>query len=206
MQKNYYEFAGQSDEELLLLATSGDDRAFTELIERQRSISFKLAYSILRDRSDAEDELQNAIWKAYSHLNQFNREAKFSTWFTRIVVNQCLMRLRRDKRARFLYLDDAKIGEESGTLDLPDQGDTPEAELGRQEVCQLLQREVNRMPPLLKRVFWMRDIEERPMPEVAENLGISLAAAKSRLLRARQELRARLEKHQGRLGPATLVG
>ena len=206
MQNNRSDYHQQTDDELVLLAKSGNDAAFTELIERHRSISFKLAYSILRDRSDAEDEVQNATWKAYSHLDQFNYEAKFSTWLTRIVVNQCLMRLRKDKRAKFLYIDDVQIGDEVGTLDLRDKADTPETDLGRREVSEILHQEVNRMPPLLKKVFWMRDIEERSMPDVAESLGISVAAAKSRLLRARHELKARLEKHQGRLGAATLVG
>jgi len=206
MQKNRSEFDHQTDDELVLLAQSGNDVAFTELIERHRSISFKLAYSILKDRSDAEDEVQNATWKAYSHLGQFNFEAKFSTWLTRIVVNQCLMRLRKDKRAKFFYIDDVQIGDEVGTLDLRDKTDGPEADLGRREVSQILHQEVNRMPPLLKKVFWMRDIEERSMSDVAESLGISVAAAKSRLLRARQELKVRLQKHQGRLGAATLVG
>lgn len=206
MQKNCRAYSQSTDDELVVLAKSGNDEAFTELIERHRSISFKLAYSILRDRSDAEDEVQNATWKAYSHLDQFNYEAKFSTWLTRIVVNQCLMRLRKDKRAKFLYIDDVQIGDEVGTLDLRDTADTPEVDLGRRELSQILHQEVNRMPPLLKKVFWMRDIEERSMPDVADCLGISVAAAKSRLLRARQELKVRLEKHQGRLGAATLVG
>ncbi|MBY0507417.1 MAG: sigma-70 family RNA polymerase sigma factor [Bryobacteraceae bacterium] len=206
MQKNRSEYSLLTDDELVTQAKSGNDAAFTELIERHRSISFKLAFSILRDRSDAEDEVQNATWKAYSHLDQFNYEAKFSTWLTRIVVNQCLMRLRKDKRAKFLYIDDVQIGDEVGTLDLRDKADTPEVDLGRREVSEILHHEVNRMPPLLKKVFWMRDIEERSMPDVAESLGISVAAAKSRLLRARHELKTRLEKHQGRLGAATLVG
>jgi len=206
MQKNRSEYSHETDDALVRLAKAGNDAAFTELIERHRSISFKLAYSILRDRSDAEDEVQNATWKAYSHLDQFNYEAKFSTWLTRIVVNQCLMRLRKDKRAKFFYIDDVQIGDEVGTLDLRDKADDPEVDLGRREVSQILHQEVNRMPPLLKKVFWMRDIEERSMPDVADSLGISVAAAKSRLLRARQELKTRLEKHQGRLGAATLVG
>jgi RNA polymerase sigma-70 factor (ECF subfamily) len=205
MQKNHTEFDSRTDDQLVQLARLGDDTAFTELMNRHRSICFALASSILRDRSDAEDEVQNAIWKAYSHLDQFNHEAKFSTWLTRIVVNQCLMRLRKDRRAKFLYLDDAQIGEEVGRLDLPDTADTPEVDLGRREISQILHQEVNRMPPLLKKVFLMREIEERPMPDVAESLGISVAAAKSRLLRARAELKERLRKHQGRIGVATLA-
>src|SRR5262245_58720760 len=102
MQNNYELSA---DHDLVPLAQSGDDAAFTELIHRHRAICYSLAVSILRNAPDAEDEVQNAIWKAYSHLDQFNFESKFSTWLTRIVVNQCLMRLRKQRRARFCYLD-----------------------------------------------------------------------------------------------------
>jgi RNA polymerase sigma-70 factor (ECF subfamily) len=72
-------------------------------------------------------------------------------------------------------------------------------------VATVLHQEINRIPPLLRNVFVLRDVKELPMPEVAERLGISVAAAKSRLLRARQELRARMLKHEGRFGPATLL-
>jgi RNA polymerase sigma-70 factor (ECF subfamily) len=124
---------------------------------------------------------------------------------TRIVVNQCLMRLRQTRRAKFLFLDDTMIGEERGTLELVDRSLTPEAELGTKELSVLLQREINRIPPLLRNVFVLRDVNELPMPVVAEKLGISVAAAKSRLLRARLELRERLEKHCGMHGHATLT-
>jgi RNA polymerase sigma-70 factor (ECF subfamily) len=90
------------------------------------------------------------------------------------------------------------------TLDLPDASLGPEEEWGQTEVGSVLQEEIKRIPPLLRRVFLLRDVEQRPMPEVAAELGISVAAAKSRLLRARAELRARLLKHCGRIGPATL--
>jgi RNA polymerase sigma-70 factor (ECF subfamily) len=194
-----------TDEELVAASQSGDDQAFAELIRRHRSNCMKLAMSILHDRSDAEDEVQNALWKAFEHIGQFNRDAKFSTWLTRIVVNQCLMRLRQAKRARLVYLEDAVQGEEHVALDLPEDADTPEQELGKREVAAILKSEINRIPPLLRHVFLLRDVQELPMADVAERLGISVAAAKSRLLRARVELRNRLERHEGRLGPATLM-
>lgn len=198
-------FAGIADEQLVAQAQGGDHTAFAELLERHRNNCMKLALSILRDRQDAEDEVQNASWKAFEHLGQFHGDAKFSTWLTRIVVNQCLMRLRQQRRARFLYIDDVQVGEDVQTLELPDESPTPELQMGRQEVAEVLQKEIGRIPPLLRNVFVLRDVQQLDMPDVAKRLGISVAAAKSRLLRARLELRGRMEKHFGkRLGEAAL--
>ncbi len=198
-------FQGTPDEDLVARAQRGDQTAFTELVERHQGNALKLALSILRDKADAEDEVQNACWKAFEHLKQFNQDAKFSTWFSRIVVNQCLMRLRKAKRAKLLYMDDTQLGEETVTLELKDDSPSPEDQLGDREVAEVLEHEINRIPPLLRKVFLLRDVEEVEMPEVAERLGISVAAAKSRLLRARLELRERLRKHQSSLGAASLL-
>lgn len=195
-----------SDEELVTLAKSGEHPAFLELIKRHRSRSFKVAYSILRDRADAQDEVQNATWKAFSHLAQFQSEAKFSTWLGSIVVNQCLMRLRKDKRAKFVYVDAFQLGDEKGTLDLRDRADTPEVDLQRRELTRIVRHEVKKMPLVLQRVIWMSDIQERSVPEVAAELRISLPSAKSRLLRARQELKSRLERLRIRLGAMATRG
>ncbi len=193
-----------SDDELVSHAQSGDNQAFAVLIERHYAGCIKLALSILRDRCNAEDEVQNASWKAFEHIGQFQKDAKFSTWLTRIVVNQCLMRLRQARRAKFVYIDD-NTQEDARPFDLRSQSNSPEADLGNSEVAKVLQGEIRRIPPLLRDVFVMRDVEQRPMQEVAEKLGISIPAAKSRLLRARTELRDRLQRHQGRLGAATLL-
>lgn len=199
------EYSGVLDEQLVALAQSGDNAAFSELVERHQATCRRMALSILRDRSDAEDEVQNALWKAYEHLAQFQRDAKFSTWLSRIVVNQCLMRLRKDRRARFLYLDDVVVGDAPATLELPATAETPEEALAQSEIGAVLGREIRRIPPMLRDVFMLRDVEELPMDAVASRLGISIAAAKSRLLRARLELRGRMERHCGRLGFATLT-
>lgn len=205
MQNKASEFGIVPDDRLVTMAQAGDDRAFAELMRRHQSSCMKLALSILRDKQDAEDEVQNAMWKAFEHIGQFQQDSKFSTWLTRIVVNQCLMKLRQARRAKFLYIDDTQIGDEVATLELPDLRRGPEQELGQSEVAVVLQKEIHRIPPLLRNVFLLRDIQQLPMPEVAEQLGISVAAAKSRLLRARIELRHRMEKHLGHLGPATLM-
>jgi RNA polymerase sigma-70 factor (ECF subfamily) len=205
MQNKSEEFAGLPDDLLVTQSQRGDDRSFAELIRRHQSSCIKLALSILRDRQDAEDEVQNAMWKAFEHIDQFQQDSKFSTWLTRIVVNQCLMRLRQGRRAKFLYIDDTHVGDDLTTLELPDVRKSPEQTLGQSELAAVLNKEIRRIPPLLRNVFLLRDIQELPMPDVAEQLGISVAAAKSRLLRARLELRNRMEKHFGRLGPATLL-
>jgi RNA polymerase sigma-70 factor (ECF subfamily) len=205
MQNVSQDWTHYTDDELVGMAQSGNDVAFAELVRRHRATCLKLSLSILRDRSDAEDEVQNALWKAFEHLGQFNRDAKFTTWLTRIVVNQCLMRLRQQKRARLLYIEDAVQSEEQITLDLRDESAGPEELLGQAEVAEVLEKEIRRIPPLLRDVFVLREVKELPMPEVADRLGITIAAAKSRLLRARNELRSRLAKHQGRLGAATLM-
>jgi RNA polymerase sigma-70 factor, ECF subfamily len=194
-----------TDDFLVEQCKQRDQSAFNELMRRYHAAALKVALSIVRDKQDAEDEVQNAFWKAFEHIGQFNRDAKFSTWLTRIVVNQCLMRLRRTRRTRYTYIDDVLVGEEIVSLDLKDARQTPEQALGRAEVADVLYEEIRRTPPLLRTVFLLRDVEQRPMPEVAELLGISVAAAKSRLLRARAELRNRMRRHYGEIGPATLL-
>ena len=205
IQNRRQAFQGVADEALVDMAQSGNDQAFAELVERHQNSCLKLALSILRDKPDAEDEVQNACWKAFQHLAQFNREAKFSTWLTRIVVNQCLMRLRQAKRAKLFYMDDVQVGEDVVTLELRDTGLNPEQTLGKSEVANVIHQEIDRIPPLLRKVFLLRDVQQLSMHDVAAQLGISIAAAKSRLLRARIELRTRMSKHQSTLGAASLM-
>ncbi|HYO83689.1 MAG TPA: sigma-70 family RNA polymerase sigma factor [Bryobacteraceae bacterium] len=193
-----------ADERLVSLAQAGSNQAFEVLMERHYRTCHKLACSILRDRQDAEDEVQNACWKAYEHIGKFQQDSRFSTWLTRIVVNQCLMRLRQIRRSRLVYLEDT-VAEDSRPVDLAEPSASPEQVLAKTEVAEVLEHEIRRIPPLLRKVFLLRDVQQLPMEDVAHALGISVAAAKSRLLRARQELRGRLEKHQGRLGAATLL-
>jgi RNA polymerase sigma-70 factor (ECF subfamily) len=194
-----------ADGRLVNLSQQGDELAFAELMRRHSSGMRQVAFSILRDTEEAADELQNAWWKAWQHINSFAGDSRFTTWLTRIVMNQCLMRLRQTRRARFVYLDAPAPGEERLSFELPDVRETAEQELGRSEVSDLVRREIARIPPMLRNALVLREVNQLPMPEVAERLGISVAAAKSRLLRARHELRTRLEKYCGRLGAATLL-
>ena len=197
---------GYADDELVIRAQESDEAAFGELMRRTSPSSFKLAVSILHDRQEAEDEVQNSYFSAWRHIPQFQREAKFSTWMSRIVVNQCLMRLRRLRAVNFLHLDD-EVSTEDGSRrrELTDVRATPERSLGNRELSEVLQREIRRLPPLLRDVLILRDVEELSSAEVASRLSLSTSAVKSRLLRARRLLRDCLEKHGGRAGIATLT-
>jgi RNA polymerase sigma-70 factor, ECF subfamily len=197
--------SGCADDELVSRAQASDDQAFAELVRRTSSASLKLAVSILRDREEAEDEVQNSYLKAWRHVGQFQREAKFSTWISRIVVNQCLMRLRKVRRVNLVPMVEQAQDREIKAMDLPDHREGPEAELGGRELAGVLKLEIQRLPPRLRDVLVMRDVDELSTMEVAARLGISAPAVKSRLLRARAELRNRLEKYQGRTGWATLT-
>ena len=192
-----------SEEDLVRQARGGDARAFGELIQRHRSACLKRAMLMIRNRSDAEDEVQNAFWKAFQRLDQFRGEGTFAAWLSRIVENQCLMRIREARNSRFVYLDEAN--DSNVRIELVGQTADPEDQLGVEEVISLLRKEISRIPPLLRHVMLLRDLDQMPMPDVAVRLGLSVPAAKSRLMRARTELRSRITKHCGRKGPGTLI-
>lgn len=195
--------AGVLEDVLVAAARCGDVRAFGELVERHRSACLKRAMLMIRNRSDAEDEVQNAFWKAFQRLDQFRGEGSFAAWLSRIVENQCLMRIREERNSRFVYLDEST--ESNVRMELVGQIADPEDQLGLDEVVSLLRREVSRIPPLLRNVMLLRDLDQLSMPEVALRLGLSVPAAKSRLMRARMELRCRITKHCGRKGAGTLM-
>jgi len=195
--------SNDNDDELVVLSLRGDSNAFGELVRRYYDWCFKRAIVIMRNRSDAEDEVQNAFWKAFQHLVQYRGDGSFGAWLGRIVENQCLMRIRLDRKSRYVYLSEPK--DSNVKLELVGALTNPEDELGEAQVSKLLQREISRIPPLLRSVIVLRDVEQLPMPEVALRLGLTLPAAKSRLIRARTELRQRVAKHCGRKGHAILT-
>jgi RNA polymerase sigma-70 factor (ECF subfamily) len=182
----------QPDRSLVEMARDGNKDAFGELIRRHYRRCIELSNLFLRNRCDAEDQVQIACSKAYVRLNQFHGDSEFATWLLRIVANECLMFIRGKRRARFVYLDDTSRQPDGAPVELPACGPDPEGELRLCELKQALKTEIRRVPPLLRNVIMLRDIQELPMKDVAETLNIGVPAAKSRLLRGRTELRARL--------------
>jgi len=195
--------SASEDEKLVEMTRLGDRGAFNALIQKYYTTCLKRATYMMRNRSDAEDEVQNACWKAFQRLEQYRGEGTFSAWLSRIVENQCLMRIREERKSSFVYLDEST--ESNVRLELVGQRADPEDELGEQQVAKLIRREISLIPPLLRSVMLLRDVEQLPMPDVASRLGVSVPAAKSRLMRARAELRLRVAKHCGPKGCATLT-
>ncbi|HEY7304969.1 MAG TPA: sigma-70 family RNA polymerase sigma factor [Bryobacteraceae bacterium] len=197
----------QSDFQLIQLSRQGDREAFGELVKRHYGSCVNLATYILRNRAEAEDEVQQAFWKAFEHLDQYLGEAEFCTWLLRIVVNECRMLMRDKKRARFLYIDAGHSGSGGRQVEPHSPGADPEYDAVKCEMIEMLRTEMRRIPPLFRKVILLRDMEGLPMPEVADRLGITVPAAKSRLLRARNELRGRVmrrcgaAKHYGKANP-----
>jgi RNA polymerase sigma-70 factor (ECF subfamily) len=192
---------GLPDQRLLDLVRQGDDEAFGDLIRRYRQRCVDLAILMLRNRGDAEDEVQNAISKAYAHLDQY-AGGSFPAWLARIVQNQCLTLIRARRGARFVYLDQTPDGWDVPAVELSARGPDPEGDLAFRQIKRVLRIEMRRVPRLLRDTMLLRDIEGLPMADVAHRLGITVPAAKSRLRRARTELRSRLIRHG--LGSASL--
>jgi RNA polymerase sigma-70 factor (ECF subfamily) len=191
------DWAVVTDTELVAEAREGGQEAFGILITRHYRTCVNIAAFILRDRSDAEDEVQKACCKAFEHLDQYHGDAEFLTWLLRIVSNQCLMLIRVRRRARFLYIDADPDREKSSPVELPATIPDPEHEVINSELCEVLRTEIRHIPPLFRNVLLLRDVQDLPMPEVAARLKITVPAAKSRLLRARIELRERVLRHCG---------
>jgi RNA polymerase sigma-70 factor (ECF subfamily) len=183
-----------NDNELVMLTRKGNKEAFEQLVQRHRGRCIRVALVVLRNAGDAEDEAQNAFWKAFQHIDQFQGDAEFGAWLSRIVVNQCRMLLRQKKRQRTVNLD-SRFPDTHRSMELPSRRPDPEKELGVRQLKRVLAEELRRIPPLFRNVIMLRDVREIPMPEVARRLGISTSAAKSRLSRARIELRSRVLRH-----------
>ena len=188
------------DHMLVELSRQGDDDAFGELLSRHHRRCIDIATMYLRNHWDAEDQVQIAMSKAHARLHQYQGEAEFATWLSRIVANQCLMFIRERRRAKFVYLDDRSREPDAPPVELPACGPDPEGELAFRELKHMLRREIGHVPPLFRSVMMLRDIQELPMMEVAETLQITVPAAKSRLLRARTELRHRIRQRCDTIG------
>ena len=186
-----------SDAELVAQVRKGSQEAYGELIKRHYQTCVNIATYMLHDRAEALDEAQKACWKAYIHFDQYQGEAEFLTWILRIVENQCRMLLRVRKRAQLVHIDADSDSETRPVIELPARGTGPEEEAISGEQRAVLQREMHRIPRLLRNVLLLRDVQELPMTNVAERLNITVPAAKSRLLRARHELKARVLRHSG---------
>ncbi len=193
---------GVFDESALVeRARTGDTAAYNELVTRYDRKIFRLAKHITQNDEDAEDVLQETFLKAYEHLPDFQGQSKFYTWLVRIAVNESLMKLRKRKSSRTVPLDEPlDTGEDTVVREIAVWDDNPEQRYSREELGQILNDAVDSLKPAFRTVFVLRDIEELSTEETAESLGISIPAVKSRLLRARLQLREKLTRFFKRKG------
>ena len=189
--------AGPVTDELALVqaAKRGDDSAFEELVRRYDRNVFRIAQHITQNREDAEDVVQDAFFKAYSNLKQFQGQSKFYTWLVRIAVNEALMKLRRRRPERTVSLDEeVKTEDDSVPREVADWSPNPEQQYTQAELRDILDKTIHGLPATFRTVFVLRDVEGLSTEETAEALDLSIPAVKSRLLRARLQLRERLNK------------
>jgi RNA polymerase sigma-70 factor (ECF subfamily) len=187
----------ESNHEVALVdrARAGDPEAFTDLVNRYERKIFRLAKHITQNDEDAEDVLQETFLKAYSNLDTFQGQSKFYTWLVRIAVNEALMKLRKRKSDKTVSLDEPQdTGEETVTREIAVWDGDPEQRYSQEELRDILERAIDSLKPSFRTVFILRDIEELSTEETAESLGISVPAVKSRLLRARLQLREKLTR------------
>jgi RNA polymerase sigma-70 factor (ECF subfamily) len=190
------------DESVLVSqAREGDTEAFAALVRRYEGKIFRLAQHVTQNREDAEDVLQETFMKAYEHLDQFKGDSKFYTWIVRIAVNQALMKLRRRRTDKSVSLDETiDTGEDTVVREIAAWGEDPEQQFSREELGQILDGAIDGLDPIYRSVFVLRDIDELSTEETAEALGLSVPAVKSRLLRARLQLREKLTRFFKRKG------
>jgi RNA polymerase sigma-70 factor (ECF subfamily) len=186
-----------SEETVLVeAARSGDIGAFESLVRRYDRNVFRIAQHITQNREDAEDVVQDAFLKAYQNLGQFQGQSKFYTWLVRIAVNEALMRLRRRRPERTVSIDeDIKTEEDSMPREIADWSPNPEQMYTQAELKDILGKTIQGLPPSFRTVFVLRDVEGLSTEETASALELSVPAVKSRLLRARLQLRERLNKY-----------
>jgi RNA polymerase sigma-70 factor, ECF subfamily len=189
--------AEKSDAELVALALARDPAAFRAIMRRYNRRLFRIARGILRDDALAEDALQDAYLKTFRHLADFQGASAFSTWLTRIVMNEALGRLRKASRTPEVSIDTAQM--QSRILDFPTGSpiDNPEITMAQRQILKLVEEATDNLPEEFRLVFIARVIEEMSVEETAELLSLKPETVRSRLHRARALLRRQLDEMIG---------
>jgi RNA polymerase sigma-70 factor, ECF subfamily len=188
--------------ELVIAAQGGSKDAFEQLQTLYRFRLYKIIFSITRNREDAEDALQETFLSAFLALGKFEGRSKFGSWLTRIALNSALMRIReRRARPEVLIGQSPETDDAVTAFDIRDSGSDPEQIYDQHQRCLVMFRAIQKLGPKLQAVMRIRTLQEWSVKEIAEILGISESAAKSRLLRARRRLRSSLDFPAGRGRP-----
>ena len=180
-----------NEAELIQSVCDGEREAFYELIRPYERLVYVTAISILKNPADAEEVAQEAVLKAFSNLASFRGESKFSTWLVQITYNEAKMKLRKARRHLYESIDEQQQTEEGDywPRDFADWRPIPSELLEKDEVRQAVQNAINSLSPIFREVVTLRDIQNLSIRETSTILGISEAAVKTRLHRARLLLR-----------------
>ena len=191
-------YASDDDLALVQAVRGGDVAAFEQLVKRYDAKLLRIAQNVTHNSEDAEEAVQEAFFKAYQKLDQSQGHAKFSTWLIRITLNESLMKLRKQRATLKQLVDndvDADSDSERRQFDVADWAPNPEMLYRASEFREILITSLQRLSPALKVVFVLRDIEEHSLRETSEILNLTETAVKTRLSRARLQLREDLSKY-----------
>jgi len=191
----YAREAAPGDDRLFVAkANAGYPHAFGELYERHRSRTYRIAFRILRNRQDSEDAVQRAFQRAFINLRKFRGESTFSTWITRIAMNEALMLLRQRRKTIPLSTTSDEATGGISPLDLRDEHPTPERAMAETELHMIVAGAISRLRRSLRSVVVLHELQGLSSVETAQKLGLSVGAVKARLFHARRHLRQRLER------------
>ena len=188
------EAAALSDAELMAVAREGDETAMRVIVRRHNQQLFRIARSVLREDSEAEDVVQATYVSAFTNLASFRNESQLATWLTRIALNEALGRLRKARRTTALEELDMPSRRDANLIQFPTSGPDPEAEASRNQVRRLLERAVDSLPLTFRSVFILRDVQGMNIEETAALLDLRPETVKTRLFRARKRMREAIEK------------
>jgi RNA polymerase sigma-70 factor (ECF subfamily) len=193
-----YGLSDKGDMTLVAAAKNENRQAFEVLVERHARRIFFTARRMTRTREDAEDVVQQSLQKAFVHLDQFEGKSSFSTWLTRIAINEALILLRKTRGLREeLVNDSSEDGEAQFTLEIPDSGQSPEDNYSQREQQRILLSAIKELPDATRRAMQLRELDERSTEETARIMGISVGAVKARVFHGRRKLRERLKRYVG---------
>ena len=188
--------AGRDEEAALVLAAkSGDKQAFEILIERHQRRVLSVARRFTRVREDAEDIVQQSFQKAFVYLHKFEGKSSFSTWLTRIAINEALMLLRRGRVLRELSINDLRGNEETALgLEIPDSRAGPESAFLQGERSRILSAAMDKLAPGIRKAIELRELGELSTKEAARVMGLSVEAVKGRVFHGRRKLHQVLKR------------
>lgn len=181
-----------SDDALVAATKRGDTDAFEELVLRHKQRVLVVAYRITNNREDAEDVAQESFHKAFLHLEAFQERSLFSTWLTRIAMNEAFMLLRGRRGVVEVLPENPDDDNKSRLEAFVDHSPNPEESCSQRERTQLLVDAIDGLRPTIRTAILLRDIEERSVKETAQILGTSITAVKARIFQARRKLRRTL--------------